>query len=123
MTDKQLTDLFAEGTAPERDGAFALGVAAGIGRTRLRLRLLALALRATVMLMHSVAVFVAIRLITPVLAPLVDEVPQFMGVPLPLVLGVLVAAVVLRAQLHIPLRHPLLRFAPPPAGPRSDFSG
>jgi hypothetical protein len=121
MTDKQLSDLFAEGTAPERDPAFALRVAAGIGRTRLRMRFFALALRATVMLMLSVAVFVAIRLSTPVLAPLVDRVPQFMGVPVPLVLGVLVAALVLRAQLHIPLRLPLLRFAPPPAGPRSDF--
>jgi hypothetical protein len=46
-------------------------------------------------------------------------VPQFMGVPVPLVLGVFVAALVLRAQLHIPLRFPLLRFAPPPYSPTS----
>lgn len=119
MTDTQLTDLFAEGTAPERDTAFALGVAAGIGRTRVRLRLVALARRATVMLILSVAAFVAIRLSTPVLAPLVDGLPHFMGVPVPQVLGVLVAVLVLRVQLHMLLRLPLLRFAPPPSPPRS----
>jgi hypothetical protein len=111
MTDKQLSNLFAEGTAPEREPAFELWVAAGIGRRRLRMRFLALALRATVMLMLSVALFVAIRLVEPVLAQLVEGIPRFMGVPVPLVLGVLVAALVLRAQLHIPLR----RFAPPPS--------
>ena len=108
MTDKQLSDLFGEGTAPDRDPAFALGVAAGIGRTRLRMRL---ALRATVMLVLSVAMFAAFRLSEPVLARLLDGMPRFMGVPVPLVLGVLIAAVVLRAQLHLPL--PLRRFAPP----------
>lgn len=113
MTDKTLADLFAEGTAPERDPAFALSVAAGIGRTRLRMRLLALALRATVMLMLSVAMFVAIRLSKPVLAQLVEGMPRFMGVPVPLVLGVLVAALVLRAQRHISI--PLRRFALPPS--------
>jgi hypothetical protein len=113
LTDKQLSDLFAEGTAPERDPAFALRVAAGIGRTRLRMRFLALALRATVTLMLCVAMFVAIRLSEPVLAQLVEGMPRFMGVPVPLVLGLLVAAFVLRAQLHIPL--PLRRFAPPPS--------
>jgi hypothetical protein len=113
MNDNQLSDLFAEGTAPERDPAFALRVAAGIGRTRLRMRFQALALRATVMLMLAVGMFVAIRLSEPVLAPLVEGMPRFMGVPVPLVLGVLVAAVVLRAQLHIPL--PLRRFARPPS--------
>jgi hypothetical protein len=111
MTDKQLSDLFGEGTAPDRDPAFALGVAAGIDRTRLRMRLLALALRATVMLVLSVAMFAAFRLSEPVLARLLDGMPRFMGVPVPLVLGVLIAAVVLRAQLHLPL--PLRRFAPP----------
>jgi uncharacterized membrane protein AbrB (regulator of aidB expression) len=113
MKDKQLSDLFADGTAPERDPAFALWVAAGIGRTRLRMRVLALARRATVMLMLAVAMFVAIRLSKQVLAQLVEGLPQFMGVPVPLVLGVLIVALVLRAQLHIPL--PLRRFAPPPS--------
>lgn len=113
LTDKQLSELFAEGTAPERDPAFALWVAAGIGGTRLRMRLLALALRAAVMLIPFVAVFVASRLIEPVLAQLVERVPQFMGVPVPMVvLGVLVVVVVLlRARLYGPLR----RFASPPS--------
>jgi hypothetical protein len=112
LTDKQLSELFAEGTAPERDPAFALWVAAGIGRTRFRMRLLALAPRAAVMLMLAVAIFVASRLIEPVLAPLVEGLPQFMGVPVPMVvLGVLVAGLVLRARLYIPLR----LFASPPS--------
>ena len=111
MTDKQLSELFAEGTAPERDPAFVLWVAAGIARPRRRMRLLALALRAAVMLMPFVALFVASRLIERVLAQFVEGVPQFMGVPVPMVvLGVLVTGLVLRAQLYLPLR----RFAPPP---------
>ena len=112
LTDKQLSELFAEGTAPERDPDFALSVAAGIGRTRLRMRFLALALRAAVMLMLSVPIFVASRVIEPVLAQLVDWAPQFMGVPVPqVVLGVLVTGLVLRARLYLPLP----RFAPPPS--------
>lgn len=111
MTDKQISDLFAEGTAPERDPAFALWVEAGIGRARLRVRLLALALRATVVLMLSGAVFVASRPIKPVLVQLVDGSPQFMGVPVPVVLGVLVAGLALCARRYL---LPLRRFAPPP---------
>jgi len=88
-------------------------VAAEIGRTRLRMRLLALALRAAAMLMLSVALVVASRLIEPVLAPRVEGAPQFMGVPLPMVVlgGVLVAGLILRAPLHIPLR----RLVSPPS--------
>ena len=102
MTDTQLSELFAEGTAPERDPAFAQRVAAEIGRTRLRMRFLALALRAAAMLMLFVVIFAASRLIEPVLAQLVEGVPQFMGVPVPMaVLGVLVAGLVLlRGRLH-----------------------
>jgi hypothetical protein len=111
MTDKPLSELFAEGTAPECDQAFALRVAAGIGRTRLRMRFLALALRAAAMLMFSVVVFVASRLLEPLLAQLVEGSPQFMGVPVPMVvLGVLVAGMVRRARLYFPFR----RFALPP---------
>jgi hypothetical protein len=102
VTDQQLSDLFTEGTAPERDPAFGLQVAAALGRARLRRRLLALGLRVIVQLMLAVPVFVASRLIAPVLAHLVEGVPQFMGVPVPIVvLGVLVAGVVLRARLYI----------------------
>lgn len=112
LTDKQLSELFAEGTAPERDPAFALWVAAEIGHTRLLMRFLALAPRVAAILMLSVAIFVASRLIEPVLAPLVEGAPQFMGVPVPMVvLGVLVAGLVLRARPYIPLR----RFVSPPS--------
>jgi hypothetical protein len=101
-TDKQLSELFAEGTAPEHDPAFALRVAAGIGRAGLGRRVLALALRVAVMVMLAVAVLVASRQIEPVLARLVEGVPQFMGVPVPMaMLGILVAGLVLlRNRLH-----------------------
>jgi hypothetical protein len=110
VTDQHLSDLFTEGTAPERDPAFALQVAAAIGRARVRRRLLALGLRVTVLLVLAVPVFVASRLIAPVLAHLVEGVPQFMGVPVPtVVLGVLVTGLVLlRARLSVLFR----RFAP-----------
>ena len=105
VTDQQLSDLFAEGTAPERDHAFALQVAAAVGRTRLRRRLLALGLRVTVPLILSVPIFVASRLIAPVLAHLVEGVPQFMGVPVPIVvLGVLVVGLVQRVRLQVLFR-------------------
>jgi hypothetical protein len=104
MTDQPLSDVFTEGTAPERDPAFALRVASGIGRARLRRRLLALGLRVTVLLMLSVPMFVASRLITPVLAQLVEGWPRFMDVPVPVVLGVFVAVLALR---HRPCFLPL----------------
>ena len=105
MTGQPLSDLFTEGTAPERDPAFTLLVASGIGRARLRRRLLALGLRVTVLLILSVPVFVASGLIAPVLAQLVAGWPRFMGVPVPVVLGVLAAALTLRSRLYLlPLR-------------------
>jgi hypothetical protein len=101
MTDEQLSDLFAEGTAPERDPDFTLAVTAGIGRARLRVRLLVLALRVAVMLMLAVVLFVASRLIEPALAQLVDGLPRFMGVPVPIVLlGLIVAGLALRGGFH-----------------------
>ena len=105
MTDQSLSDLFTEGTAPERDPAFTLLVASDIGRARLRWQLLVLGLRAAVLLVLSVPVFLASRLIAPVLVELVDGWPRFMDVPVPVVLGVLVAALALRTRLYLfPLR-------------------
>src|SRR5262245_60117424 len=101
MTDEQLSDLFTEGTAPERDPAFALWVASGISHARLRRRLLALGLRVTVLVMLSVPVFVASRLIAPLLAQLVEGWPRFMGVPVPVVLGVLVVALARRLRIYL----------------------
>jgi hypothetical protein len=59
----------------------------------------------TVLLVLSVPMFVASRRIAPVLAHLVEGWPRFMGVPVPVVLGVLVAALALRPRLYLlPLR-------------------
>jgi hypothetical protein len=75
----------------------------------------------TVLLLLAVALFMASRLISPVLAQLVEGLPQlpqlpqftqFMGVPVPgVLLGAIVAALALRGRLHL---SSLLRFAPPP---------
>ena len=101
MTDDQLSDLFDEGTAPEHDPDFALRVAAAINRERVGARLGWLALRATVVLMLSGATFMAAGLIKPVLVQLVDEAPQFMGVPVPVVLGVLAAGLALLVRPYV----------------------
>ena len=101
MTDNQMSALFAEGTAPESDPDFALRVAAELNRARFGARLGALALRATVVLMLSGVTFVAARAVKPVLVQLVDGAPQFMGVPVPMVLGVLVAGLALLVRPHV----------------------
>jgi hypothetical protein len=101
MTEEQISDLFAEGTAPERDPDFALRVAAGIGRERLRVRLGALALRACMVLMLSGATFAAAGVIKPMLVQLVDGSTQFMGVPVPVVLGALAAGLALSARRYV----------------------
>ena len=112
MTDK-LSDLFAEGTAPERDPDFALKVAAGIGRVRLGARLRALALRAAGLLALSGAIFVAAGLIRTVLVPLLDGAPQFMGAPVPVVLGVFVAGLALTVRAMLPPSDTGVRFLEP----------
>lgn len=101
MSDQELAGLFTEGTAPERDLAFALRVEADIGRARLRIRLLELAFRAGVMLMLAGAVFVAVRAIRPVLGDLLERWPDFMGVPMPVVLVAVVAGLALRGRRYL----------------------
>jgi len=101
MTDTQLSDLFAEGTAPETDPDFTLRVTARIGRARLGGRLRVLALRAAGVLMLSGVTFVAAGVIKPMLVQLVDGAPQFMGVPAPVVLGVLIAGLALLVRPHL----------------------
>ena len=101
MTDDQLSDLFAEGTAPESDPAFARRVAAGIGQARLGARFVALALRTSVVLMLAGVAFAAAAVIKPVLAQLADGSPQFMGVPAPLVLGALAAGLAATARRYV----------------------
>jgi hypothetical protein len=101
MSDEQLSDLFAEGTAPDADPGFARRVEAEIGRARLRSRVLALALPATGVLMFSGALYVATGVIRPALAPLFEGSAQFMGVPVPVVLSVLTAGLTVSARRYI----------------------
>jgi hypothetical protein len=89
MADDQLTGLFADGTAPERDAAFAQRVDARIASERRGARLLALAIRTLVILTLAAAMFVTVRLLEPTLQQIAENSPQFMGVPVPLVLGAL----------------------------------
>jgi hypothetical protein len=100
-TDPQLADLFAQGTAPEHDPAFAQRVASGIGRERLARWIGALALRAAAVLALADAVFVSAGVIRPLLALLFEGSAQFMGVPEPVVLGVLAAGLALSVRGRI----------------------
>ena len=104
MTDERLTRLFTEGTAPERDTAFARRVDARIERARRGLRLLKLAIPALVILTLAAALFVTVRTLEPALAQIAENSPQFMGVPLPLVLGALAVGLAVRTWLFVRLR-------------------
>jgi hypothetical protein len=100
MTD-ELSDLFAEGTAPESDPAFAARVTARIGRERLRTRLGAIALRVLAVLMLAGVAYAAAGMVRPMLGPLLEGSSQFMGVPVPLVLGVALAGLALSAGRYV----------------------
>lgn len=104
MTDERLADLFAEGTAPERDPAFARRVSAEISGARLGRRLLALAIRALLVLTLAGVIFVTAQMIEPMLEPIAQGAPQFMGVPLPLVLCAVVVGVAVRMRRLVRLR-------------------
>jgi hypothetical protein len=104
MADEHLNSLFVEGTAPERDAAFARGVGARISRARLGLRVLKLAIPAVVIMTLAAAVFVAVEAIGPTLSEIAEQWPQFMGVPVPLILAVLAAGVAVRARRFVRLR-------------------
>jgi len=104
MSDTRISDLFAQGTAPESDPAFVKAVAADIGRARLRSRLLALARPVTGVLALSGALYVAAGLIRPVLAEQLAGTPEFMGVPMPLALAALVAGLALSARRYVLFR-------------------
>ena len=101
MTDKPLSDLFAEGTAPETDAAFTRGVEAEIGRARLRGRLLAIARPATAVLALSGLTFVTAGAVRPLLGQLIEGTPRFMGVPAPVVLCAALAALALGARRYV----------------------
>ena len=104
LEGEQLDELFAGGTAPERDAAFAQRVDAAIASERRGLRLAALAIRALVILIFAGALFVIVRELEPTLQQIAGASPQFMGVPLPLILVVLALALAVRALRFVRLR-------------------
>ena len=104
MTDEQLTELFADGTAPERDAVFAQRVDARIASERRGLRLVALAVRVLAILMLAATLFVIVRELEPTLQQIVGASPQFMGVPLPLILVVLAVGFAVRSLRFVRLR-------------------
>jgi hypothetical protein len=104
MTDEHLTSLFADGTAPERDAAFARRVDARIEGARRGRRLVAFTVRALVILTLAATAFVTIRALEPELQQIAESSPQFMGVPLPLVLGALGVGLAVHYRRFIRLR-------------------
>jgi hypothetical protein len=104
MTDEHLTSLFAEGTAPERDTAFASRIDARIASARRGLRLLAFAIRTLVILTLAAAMFVTVRALEPALGQIAESSPQFMGVPVPLILVALAVGLAVRALRFVRLR-------------------
>jgi hypothetical protein len=108
MTEERLAQLFADGTAPEHDAAFDRRVDAQIASVRRGRRFLALAVRALVVLTLAGAAFAALRTIEPTLEPTLEQIaessPQFMGVPLPLVLGALVVGLAVHLRRFVRLR-------------------
>jgi hypothetical protein len=108
MADDQLAELFADGTAPERDAAFARRVDARISLARLRQHLLVHAMRALVVLTLAGAAFVALRTLEPMIEPTLDLMaeisPQIMGVPAPLILTALVVGLAVRLRRFVRLR-------------------
>jgi hypothetical protein len=104
MADEQLTGLFAEGTAPERDAAFAQRVDARIVSVRRGARALALSVRVLVMLTLGAIAFATVRLAEPTLRQIAEISPEFMGVPVPLMLTVFGLGLLARLPRFIGLR-------------------
>ncbi len=104
MADEQLTGLFADGTAPERDAGFARRVDARIASERRGRRLLALAVRVLAILIVAATAFAAVRFLEPTLQQVSETLPHFMGVPVPLVLGVAAAGLAVHAWRSILVR-------------------
>jgi len=104
MADEQLAGLFAEGTAPERDAAFAQCVGVRIVSERRGARDLALSVRLVVMLTLGVMAFATVRLAEPTLKQIAESSPEFMGVPVPLMLTVFGVGLLVRLPRFIGLR-------------------
>jgi hypothetical protein len=104
MTDEPLADLFAEGTAPERDAAFVRRVDARIASERRGVRLAALAVRVLVILAFAATLFFTVRELEPALQLIAGTSPQFMGVPLPLIMIVLAIVLAVHALRFVRFR-------------------
>jgi hypothetical protein len=104
MTDERLAELFAEGSAPERDAAFAGRIEAEIGREHLRMRMLAAALRMLAVLTIAGMIFVTIRVMEPALELIAESSPKIVGVPAPLVFGALAIGLFIYAFRRVSLR-------------------
>ncbi len=100
MTETPLGELFAEGTAPERDPEFARKVAAGVGRARLGRRMGAIAARGAGR-RRPARRFVTAGLIGPVVAALMSGAPEVMGAPLPAVVAVVVVGLALMVRRRV----------------------
>ena len=96
MTDDHLSNLFAEGTAPERDAAFALRIDAQIASERRALRMRALAIRTLMILVLAATTFLMVRALDWALAQMDYSAPLIMGVPLPLILAALMIGLAVR---------------------------
>lgn len=108
MTDDELSNLFAEGTAPERDAAFVRRVDAQIARAPKRSPLLLHTLRAVLVVAIAGAMFMTLRALSPFFETTPGHVdlplPHVMGVPLPLVAGALAVGLALRFRGRVRLR-------------------
>lgn len=103
MTDEHLSSLFAEGTAPERDAAFAQRVNAQIGGARVRLPL-SLLMRAAGAFAVAGAIYLTGRALETAPIGMAETSLRFMGVPAPIVLGVLLVALAVRSGRALRLR-------------------
>lgn len=104
MADDQLAELFASGTAPDRDAEFAERVDARIAGARRAARYRAHSIRALAMLALGAAAFVTLRLLEPALSWVAEISPEFMDVPAPLVLTVLAVGLSPRALRFLRVR-------------------
>lgn len=97
MTDDQIAALFAQGSTPERDRAFAERVAKNVARLGWLERLMTAA-RAAALFAVAVALFFGLRALEPIAAPVLAWTPELMGVPAPLVLAAIAVAVTIQAR-------------------------
>ena len=101
MIDQELAKLFARGTAAERDARFAARVEAEIRKVRSSIRLPHVAVICLLALALAAALYLTGRTIAPGLARIAEYSPDFMGVPVPLVLATPFFGVLLRVRRYL----------------------